>query len=613
MKDFERQKVCVFSGIALLFFGAAVVLMTGLSGCLDILPFLKSEKIVAASPDECFYDIGDARNYFNPKDLTDQELKECVDSGGILKKNQGYLWGLTTSGDYLWFGTGANIGAFSFGSLTDTVTKMVQDMYERDVSNLDLSFQTYFFVTELKHSQYKNGELGNLGDYRPPRMYTYNLKSHAIEDITPTDDPLLEKTFGLRSANTANGVVFLAGPCMDRTLNGINFFAFDADTHKYLGSHNMSEMYDSNGVKVAQDINNIRKWIVINDVLYTTVGTKTGGKILRWIGSVDDPFQFEVVGEIDDQGTDLVYHENRLFVFTWPPSQDYTGVSTDFKSTNVCDIMMSKEEIPEGGLRPGTEFVKVWSVTDYEPDQITSTIYGLGGAASYDGYLYWGTMNLPALGGVSHILNHPEIRRTPRNLANAFLKTHRMTTVFRAKNFSSGNPEFELLYGEEYLNKFENGRWNRVKNNMNMAPLYGESGMGNNTNMYVWSMEVYDNQLYAGTFDISGPEQTDGLFSQVNILVNLLAGRDPFSTDFNIQEIFRSDDNIPGADLFRFPDSHSPAEIETFDCFGNHGGYGFRNMIVADDALYVGSASSFNLYPDGGWEMYKLTPAEQDE
>lgn len=606
MTRFNRSLLCDFfpNYVWLLFLLIAGILTVALSGCLDIFPFLNSEKVAEAQFDECFYGIGDVRNHFNPKDLSEDELQQCRDSGGLFKKNQGYLWGLTPAGDHVWFGTGANIGSFSLGSMLETA----QELVDRDISNLDLSVQTYFIVAELAKSHYMNGELGNLGDYRPPRIFTYDIQNGAVEDKTP-DDPLIGKTFGLRSAGSLNGVIFIAGPCMDPDLKGINFFAFDAQTRTYLGSRNMSDLYDPNGVKVAEDMNNIRKWLAVNGVLYTTVGTKTGGKVLRWTGSVSDPFQFQVVGSIDDQGTDLVYHENRLFIFTWPPAKDYTGVSTDFNSTNVCDIMMSKNEIPEDGLRPGTEFVKVWSVTDYEPDQITAGTYGMGGAASFDGYLYWGTMNIPGLAGIAHVLNRGDERWGLRDLVNAFVRTNRMTTVFRAKNFASGHPEFELLYGEEYLHKYENRRWKRVENNMHMAPLYGESGFDNNTNMYVWSMRVFDNQLYAGTFDISLPEQTDGLFSSVNKLVNTLAGRDPYATDFDIQEILRSESNIPGADLFRFPDTNSPAVPETVDCFGNHAGYGIRNMIVAQDALYVGTASSYNLHPHGGWELYKLTPA----
>lgn len=591
-----------------------VVLLSGLgfgvafSGCLDSLPFLKHEKIASARSDECFYGIGDARNHFNPGDLYPEEMGRCEEAGGRLKKNQGYLWGLTTYGNDLWFGTGANIGSFSLGSLLETAN----DLLDVDISNLDLSVQAYFVVAELARSRFRNGTMGNLGDYRPPRIFTYDFTTGMQTDKTP-DDPLIGKTFGIRSAGAQDGVVLMAGPCMDPSLQGINLFAFDGESHEYLGSSNISRLYDSSGAVVAEDINNIRKWLVVKGVLYTTVGTRTGGKVLRWTGSLSHPFRFQVVGDMDDQGTGLVYHENRLFIFTWPPSQDYTGVSTDFGSANVCDIMMSKDEIPDGGLRPGTEFVKVWSVTDYEPDFITAGTYGLGGAASFDGYLYWGTMNLTGLSGVAHVLSRQDERWRLSDLVSAFVNSHRMTAVFRGRNFASEHQEIDLLYGEEHLHAYENGRWRRVKNNMGQAPLYGSSGMDNNTNMHVWSMRVFDNQLYAGTFDLSVPERTDGIFSSINRLINVLAGRDPDAGDFDIQDILRGEGNIPGADLFRFPDSHSPAVPETVDCFGNHGGYGIRNMIVAGDSLYVGTASSYNLYPDGGWELYRLSHAPQSE
>ena len=79
------------------------------ASCLDPSAPMVVEKAAAAQADECFYEPGSTRNYFNPDDLTPDEIRECLDNDGLLKRNLGYLWGLTKTEDTLWFGMGSNI------------------------------------------------------------------------------------------------------------------------------------------------------------------------------------------------------------------------------------------------------------------------------------------------------------------------------------------------------------------------------------------------------------------------------------------------------------------------------------------------------------------------
>lgn len=599
--------------IATVFFALLMTCSLGIrtAECFDSSAPMNVEKVAAAQADECFYDMGSSRNYFNPGDLTTEEIRECLDNDGQLKRNIGYLWGLTKTEDTLWFGTGANIMEAGLGGVIESLTEDRLLSFERIVP----PFKTESEVFELDNSNYADGDYGFLGDYRPPRIFTFNYKTDTLEDHTP-DDALLSKTFGLRSAGYLNGVVILAGPSVDTDMKGINMFAFDAVSKRFLGSANFRNMTDIRG-NVVKDISNIRKWLAVKGVLYTTIGTANGGKVLRWRGSALAPFRFEIVGNLDDQGTGLVYHENRLFILSWPPSDSPNGFSIDIDVANVCDIMMTKNEIPDGGLTAGTEFVSVWNVRDYEPDYVTAAAYGLGGAVSFDGYLYWGTMHVPVVAALKLVQEYPRDFLLGSSIAKAMLNTNRQSVIFRGKNFASGHPEIELVYGDEYLYQYQpearlpRYKWKRVPNNMNAKPLFGEAGFGNKTVFYTWSMAVYNNQLYMGTFDLAFPDDSDSLAATlVSKMINGFLGLMPTAMDDTVRDILTPPNVVPGVNLYRFVDSHSPAIVETDNGFGNPGIYGIRNMIVTDEGLFVGTASSFNLHPNGGWEMYKLTPGD---
>lgn len=581
--------------------------------CGDAAAPLNVDVAAMARADECFYDIGSLDNYISSTELTDEENQTCIDNGGTPKRNIGYLWGITPTADTIWFGTAANIWPAGLGSMLANLTADRRLSFDRIPG-----FKTPNMVFELNESHFMDGEYGFFGDYRPPRVFDYNMLSGKLVDRTP-DEPLIPLTMGLRSAGNLNGVVILAGPVIRRPgVRGINMFAFDAATKRFLGSKNIQDLTDTQGRVVAEGVSNIRKWLVIKGVLYTTVGTADGGRVLRWRGSVNDPFRFDVVGKLDDQGVGLVYHENRLFIFTWPPSSDPNGFSLDTDPSNVCDVMMTKEEIPEGGLTEGTEFVSVWNVRNYEPDYATAASYGLGDAVSYDGWLYWGTMHVPLVAGFYHLKQYPRDLLTVRDITRALLKTNRQSVIFRGRNFASGNPEIQLVYGDEFIYQYqENARlsrdaWVAVPNNMHVKPLYGASGFGGNKGLfYTWSMAVYNGQLFVGMLDQTFPEDQDSeIVGTVYRVFNELIGMVPSAMEDTIREILVIPGVEPGPSLYRFVDSHSPAIAETTNGFGNEGIYGFRNLVVAGGAMYAATASTYNLHPTGGWALYKLTPGE---
>jgi hypothetical protein len=131
-----------------------------------------------------------------------------------------------------------------------------------------------------------------------------------------------------------------------------------------------------------------------------------------------------------------------------------------------------------------------------------------------------------------------------------------------------------------------------MPNNLGATPLYGGAGYGNFFNTYTWSMEVYNNQLYVGTFDWS-------YVAHVNMPQDLPPITLPNETY--------------GADLFRFDSTRKPAKAISYYGVGNYLNYGIRNMLVANGKLYLGSANPMNLEttagePNGGWEVIELSP-----
>ena len=238
-------------------------------------PLFVKKVVAKAEPDECFNGIG------NPYP------REPPCSEGKPKVNEAYVWGLTKSKN-VWLGTAPNVLCLVIGGILQSES---------------VPIEAPTFVCEFGESQLVPPLPALIGDWRPPKIYEYDPATQDIEDRTPLAGPLINRTLGLRSAGSLNDVIFLAGPNLG---GGINMFAFKSDG-TFLGARTFSAY------------SNIRKWIAVEGVLYTAVGnTAGGGSVLRWIGNDIAPFQFEIVGKLDNEGSNIALHEGRLFVTTWP-------------------------------------------------------------------------------------------------------------------------------------------------------------------------------------------------------------------------------------------------------------------------------------------------------
>jgi hypothetical protein len=520
--------------------------------------------MVRAQPDECFYGVGNPKNEY-------PIIGNC-ESPAKLKTNESYIWAMTKARDDIYFGTVVNpLCSLWYG-----------------IGN---SFVNDFFACE--------GSKSSLGsDNRPPGIYRYNDVEGLISLVDaigndPEAKKLLEKTYGIRAAGYMEDMVLLAGPGV---VDGVIFFAFDATTDKFISAMEFTEY------------TNVRKAIVSSDKkLYFGVSTNEGtGAVLRWIGDKTDPFVFEVVGiGLDGDAVELAEHEGRLYATTWP--------TYDERNQKGGGLWMSPPlESLSSQTPPKSEWVRLWSASDYEPDPVTARTYGGGALASFDGWLYWGTMHVPFLAVSIHsaVYGYPlySLRVAP-----ALAGTWRASSVFRARNLDTDKPEIQLLYGgsgqriippgyfQAYLCLFNMKScnpslrtWQIVPNKMGLKPIYGVGGLGNPYNNYVWTMEKWKDRLYLGTMD-------NNLLIYDTYLPKALRG-----LTGNLGKL--SGGNAYGGDLFRFDSTYTPATPVNLGGMGNPLNYGFRAMIPnGDDSLLLGTANPMNLNSRGGWELIKMT------
>ncbi|MDG4765700.1 hypothetical protein O7632_16575 [Solwaraspora sp. WMMD406] len=561
--------------------------------------------LLAKAPvDECFVDIG-----------IDYPAGPPCETGQP-KVNQSYVWGMTRYKHRLWFGTGANINCMTSGNnLRNTQPTRNDD-----------------WVCEYGQSQiarYNPDLPPTLGDHRAPRIYTYDTKSRqmvertdAVRNASSDDAYRLTTTAGLRSAGNHRGVVLLGGPALGATLN---LFAFNADTGAFLGSRNFTQY------------GNIRHFLVADNELYTGVGVgPNGGErglVLRWTGSKSDPFSFVEVANLPAQAVDLAAHQGRIYVTTWvgaeatmaqatagpfSPTADIADPVTadDPEPANVAGVWMSPKLSENGpGLDPSDadRWTRVWSVLDYEPDPIIARTYGLGGLASYGGYLYWGTMHVPLKSTTVHLAVYPPTDE--QGVRDSVRNTQRAIGIFRGSfkghghghhGHTSGGPghggpghghgqRIDLLYGAAELPAYDPaaadgaGAWATVPTGY--TPLYGASGFDNPFLNYTWKMVVAGGRLYVGTMDWS-------------YMAKELADAPELPEELPY-----------GADLWMFESPHRAATAVDTSGLGNYLNYGVRSMVVDGSTVYLGMANPMNLrtdltddVPEGGWELIKLTP-----
>ena len=511
-------------------------------------PILTINQLLAqAVPDECFNGLGVDYPPMNADGTCSQ---------GQPKTNQSYIWGLTEESGKLWFGTLANAGCILDG-----------------VGGGQPTVRNGTLVCEFGQSQYARtypSIPASLGDWRPPRIYSYDLATGTLVDRTVLT-PLLKNTLGFRGAGSINNLAFLGGPSLNHA--GVNIFAFQADTGQSMGSCALAG-YDY-----------IRGWQTVDGVLYVGVGSPDHGAVLRWDGRLGSRLcsSFTEVGKLTADVANITLYvdgqgKDRLAVSTVP-------IRTPSGGSGAGTGVWISPVIPAGGLTNAdlNGWRQVWSPSQYDPDPIVARFGYSGGAVHYyDGWLYWGTIHLQSSKAFSvyqtctlpFCFGVPENAQETQALRDG---VYRSTSLWRGRNLENPRTrEIQLLYGETELPKGTAPK-TFTMTPTGWTPLYGPSGFGNRGNEYTWQMEVFDGHLFVGTYDAS-VLQGPGAAAQY------------------------------GADLWRFDSSNGPAVNENYSGLGDIYNYGIRALHALDDGsgLIAGMANPFNLRPDGGWELRLL-------
>jgi len=618
------------------------------------------KKLASAEPDECFTGIGQ-RAPMNPDGT-------CPESSTPMT-TETYVWGMTkvdipgvNGNNSLWFGTGANVLCTTQGALLSNV----------DPGGGGTS------VCEFGESpiidEFPPGAiLDTLGDWRPAKIYRYDLDSGQLIDRTPTpaQDPLnlLNACLGFRAGFNHNGVVILAGgthPTIDPS-PGIVMFAYNAATGEYLGAQTFPEY------------RTIRKGRVIQGHLYVGVGTPPlafpalgAGRVLRYEGNVNNPFDFVEVGNMPN-----ISLAGPAYGGVVRDLAEYVGADGLSRVAVSAKGVWLSPPIPGPGVGLPTSAYNnwelIWNPEQYEPDYVAAQSYVLGGIEFLNGWLYFMTMHIP--GSIADMHNvcgvpplqfelfgpdqcwtayvedetydpgPPEVPGRGLNSAERSVlnnSTQRSMTLWRIRNAEDAvrDPaDTQLLFGEEFLRGFDYAAatapggydpndpeanpynaWPEVNTGYSdpAAGLpMGTSGMNNPFNNYGWAMEKVGNHIFALTMDYStlsypnAPANPNDPFGWVDPSFTKISG-----LGFDVWKISGGEgDTLP---------TIVPETTNAFKDFNNPGvsdiytyvPYGGRTAARSTDGtkLYIGVASGNNLNAVGqgnGWTLLMLDSIAQ--
>lgn len=213
---------------------------------------------------------------------------------------------------------------------------------------------------------------------------------------------------------------------------------------------------------------------------------------------------------------------------------------------------------------------------------------GMMSLASYNGWLYAGTMNLANGCQIWKLLgpggNAPPVRIVANGGPSPVNESAITPCVFQgglywgAMIYMHSNV-LKGLRAADIIRINADDTWETVVGPQSLSGF--ASGFNHWPNSYVWSMTVHDGWIYAGTFDqatvlASIPDRLGGMFS----------GN---AKEMNPVEAL----SFAGADLFKSPDGVT-WYLVTLNGFGDVGNYGFRTMKSVGSDLYIGTANPYD-------------------
>jgi len=547
-------------------------------------------------------------------------------SGYKAKTTDTYMWAFTKDDteQNLWWGTGNNAicgdyatvnplaAAAGFGSVAPFISPDGTCEFDQ--------------ADQLKD----HPELGTTADSMPANIYQYNLKTKRLVERTP-DDEAGTAVGGYRSAGSLNNVVFVAKVIQTPGAAGgaggaVWLLAFRANDGKYLGALEM-EQY-----------NNPKVMFVVNHRLYLGMalatpetapnGSPVYGHVLKWTGSVKDPFQFEVVGRLGQQPTYLQLFEGRLVAQSWP-----TGPLADQQPATlyISPRLGGDRELTSADQ---DQWAPVFNAGDFVPNHLQAVAMNGGGMQELGGWLYVGYMILPSASTFYHMATYPQLKPTPNTTLgwlNVYAKAENVgAPLIRIRNMGRPNQQVEILYGERFYNVYDptTNTWVRTENKLHQQPLFGRGGFDNPFQYYsAWGSVKFRGKIYFGGFD-AGHLAIDQIFNpDTDIVDSLLGTNTPDVLLRSLGKILFPDPSKGGVDVVAFSDVNSPATHVTRTGFNNAHNLGARDFFAVgagnsptpslegNNELYLGTQNGFNFpAPEGatnplrrpGWQLIKM-------
>ncbi|MCX8042584.1 MAG: hypothetical protein N3B18_00490 [Desulfobacterota bacterium] len=312
-----------------------------------------------------------------------------------------------------------------------------------------------------------------------------------------------------------------------------------------------------------------------------TFGTKPS----LWRSPSGDPGSWELVWRGEIEGSIRALQEHRGFL--------YIGVTHEFL-----------DQVIPGELYVFDGETTVCINNDGFGNANNTGVYSL---VSFNGWLYAGTSNRTEgyevwkLAGPDH--GTPPVKIISGggpfrgNQAAATMKVFNNKLyvgclIFAGIN-TAGGP---IVRGADMIRIAPDDTWETVVGPDAVGGV--DSGFGKRTNAYLWSMEVFNGELYCGTWDaasfipVTRKYLPDIRRSLLWFLLGVKAAR-PTPYDLltkNGGELFRSADGVHWSTVFK-------------DGLGNPDNFGIRQLLAHDGALYIGFANI-----DEGLEIWRAAP-----
>jgi len=529
-------------------------------------------------------------------------------NGGTPRITSSYAWGFTKAEDdkSIWYGTADNALCANLTSFKGGLAAIGRPFFP--------AFQTD--ETACEYDQAAGKDPGDItGDARPPQIYQIQAKNGKIEEHSPPLSVMSQFT-GIRAMGAAGGVVFAGAlavaPIGDDTTSGgaVSLLALDGKTGEFLGE----QVLDINGDGEA-DYNNIKNFINIDGELYVgtaLINPEPGpitGHVLKWTGTKEDPFHFEVVGSLGEQAAYFAEFEGRLVASTW----------TTAGSDRSGGLYISPLLRP-GGLEPQDAggWQRVFGMEQFHPDPITRAGLGGCGMGVLGDKLYFGSCIFPAISTIRHMVADNNVPTTMPAFLSWYVLSEPAASVFQFDHLGQPDQTTTLLYGEKEYPVLDTatGVWSMQENLLHQEPRFGSGGFGNRWAPYAgWGVTVQNGRVFFGGFD-STKIAADVLFNPDSHMMETILGHPvPAAELAAAADLILPVPPLGGADVFYFDDPNGPAKPFTQDGLGNQDNWGVRDLwAVGNKTLFLGTNNGFNFPAEGasdpprrpGWQIYMV-------